>query len=60
MMGRSEETAEGRTGLQMETSTLSPPTVHLQGNAVVTHCVLCVCEWAFSGKMNLERMPAMQ
>ena len=42
-MERSVETAEGRTGLQTEASTLSPPTVHLQGNTVVTLCVRCVC-----------------
>ena len=43
MMERSAETAEGKTGLQTEASTLSPPTVHLQGNTVVTLCVRCVC-----------------
>lgn len=43
------ETAEGRTGPQ--TDTLSPATVHLQGNTVVTLCVcVIVCEFAYSGK----------
>lgn len=52
------ETAEGRIGLQTEASTLSPPTVHLQGNTVVTSrvwvCVIIcviVCEcWPIQEK----------
>lgn len=36
IMERCVETAEGRIGLQTKASALSPPTVHLQGNAGVT------------------------